>query len=105
LSMPFDQPVVERRASKRVAFRVLAIGLTTALTVLFVPTSALAAGGVPDAPAQPIVTHGDGAISVAFVAPANNGSAIQFYTADCTSSDGGVEGVVSDVASPVEVTG
>ena len=103
--MSFDQSVVKRRASKRFAFRVLAIGLTTALTVLFLPTSALAAVGAPDAPAQPIVTHGDGAISVAFVAPADNGSAIQFYTADCSSSNGGVEGVISDVASPVVVTG
>ena len=42
-------------------------------------------------------------INVAFVAPAANGSAIQFFTADCTSSDGGVEGVNEDVASPISV--
>ena len=106
--MIFDQSALKLRggqASKRFVFRSLAIGMTTALMVLFFPTGAFAVPGTPDAPAQPTVTHGDGVISVAFVAPADNGSAIQFFTADCTSSNGGTEGVISGAASPVLVTG
>ena len=67
-------------------------------------TSAALIAGAPSAPAQPTVTHGDGVISVAFVAPANNGSAIQFFTADC-SSGGGAEGVTANPTSPIQVTG
>ena len=89
--MSFVLSAVSRRAPKRFAFRTFAITLTTALIVLFLPGTAFAAGE-PAAPAQPTVTHGDGTITVSFVAPADNGSAILFYTATCTSSDGGVAG-------------
>ena len=47
-----------------------------------VPPAAPFAVGHARAPAQPTVTHGDGVISVAFVAPADNGSAILFYTVE-----------------------
>ena len=60
---------------------------------------------VPDAPAKPVATFGNGQISVAFVAPANGGSAITGYSANCTSSDGGVPGSHSGGTSPIVVTG
>src|SRR5436190_20737753 len=102
--MSFAHSVLTRRAPKHRVCRSLALSLTTALIVLFLPGTAFAVGE-PSAPAQPTVTHGDGVISVTFVAPADNGSAIQFYTASCTSSNGGVEGVTSGAVSPVVVTG
>ena len=55
---------------------------------------------VPTAPATPTLTHGNGQISVAFVAPANGGSVITGYTATCTSSDGGATGAHSGATSP-----
>src|SRR6478735_4410140 len=100
--MSFAHSVLTRRAPKRLVCRSLALSLTTALIVLFLPGTAFAVGE-PSAPAQPTVTHGDGVISVAFVAPADNGSAIQFYTASCTSSNGGTAGSTNDTASPIVV--
>jgi len=47
---------------------------------------------VPSAPAGPTLTRANAQISVAFVAPADGGSAITGYAASCTSSDGGVSG-------------
>ena len=58
---------------------------------------------VPDTPAAPTVTHGDSSISVAFVAPADGGSAITQYTAACTSSDGGTAGSNTGASSPIVV--
>ena len=100
--MSFVPSAVSRHAPKRIAFRTFAIALTTALIVLFLPGTAFAVGE-PSAPAQPTVTHGDGAISVAFVAPADNGSPITFYPANCVSADGGAAGTTSDAASPILV--
>ena len=59
---------------------------------------------VPSAPAAPTVTRGNAQISVAFVAPANSGSAITGYTASCTSSDGGAAGSNTGAASPIVVS-
>ena len=59
----------------------------------------------PRLPAQPTVTRGDTQISVAFVAPANDGSTITGYTAACTSSDGGTFGNHAGGTSPIVVTG
>ncbi len=101
--MSFVPSVVSRHAPKRVAFRTFVMAMTTALIVLFLPGAAFAVGE-PSAPAQPTVTHGDGVISVAFVAPADNGSAIVFYTVNCTSSNGGAAGSTSDTASPILVS-
>src|SRR4029078_4317890 len=56
---------------------------------------------VPNAPATPTLTHGNASISVAFVAPVSGGSAITGYTANCTSSNGGVSGSISGKPSPV----
>ena len=61
--------------------------------------------GVPDQMAQPTVTIGNKQIMVAFTPPANNGSPIGFYTATCTSSDGGRSNFSSAAASPVTVPG
>jgi hypothetical protein len=102
--MSFVLSAVLRRAPKRFAFRTFAITLTTALIVLFLPGTAFAVG-TPSAPAQPTVTHGDGSITVSFVAPADNGSAIAFYTAACTSSDGGASGTSNATAGPIVVAG
>ena len=60
---------------------------------------------VPDAPAKPTTTFGNGQISVAFVAPNDGGSAITGYSANCTSSDGGAPGAHSSGTSPIVVTG
>src|SRR5260221_11895819 len=98
--MSFAHAVETRRASKLFAFRTFAITLTTALIVLFLPGTAFAVGA-PSAPAQPTVTHGDGSITVSFVAPADNGSAIAFYTAACTSSDGGASGTSNAATGPL----
>ena len=59
---------------------------------------------VPDAPDQPTVLPDDGSIAVSFTEPADGGSSIDGYTADCVSRDGGTEGTASDVASPVVVS-
>src|SRR4029079_12645121 len=59
---------------------------------------------VPDAPAAPTLTHGNALISVAFVAPANNGNAITGYSASCTSSDGGASGSNTGATSPIVVS-
>ncbi len=101
--MSFVLSAASRRASKRLAFRTFAITVTTALIVLFLPGTAFAVGE-PSAPAQPSVTHGDGSISVAFVPPAANGSAILFYTTSCVSSNGGAAGTNSALASPILVS-
>ena len=102
--MSFVLSAVSRRVPKRLRFRTFAITLTTALVVLFLSGTAFAVGE-PSAPAQPTVTHGDGTITVSFVAPADNGSAILFYTTACTSSDGGVAGTNSASASPITRVG
>ncbi|HEV7525532.1 MAG TPA: fibronectin type III domain-containing protein [Acidimicrobiia bacterium] len=60
---------------------------------------------VPDAPAQPSVTAGNGSVAVVFVAPVDGGSAITGYTASCTSSDGGAPGTTGGAASPITVSG
>ena len=60
----------------------------------------------PDAPAQPTVVPDDGSITVTFEAPAENGSGITQYDADCVSSDGGTEGTGSGAdTTPIVVTG
>jgi hypothetical protein len=64
----------------------------------------------PDAPAQPTVTPGNAQILVAFDAPADNGTPITSYTADCTSSDTGAFGTFTDTAptdpaTPITVSG
>lgn len=56
---------------------------------------------VPNAPAKPNVTAGNGQVTVAFTAPANGGSAITGYAV--TSNPGGI--VKTGTASPLIVTG
>ena len=58
--------------------------------------------GLPDAPAAPGVTAASSQITVSIgAAPADHGSAITGYTANCTSSDGGASGSNSALgASP-----
>ncbi len=73
------------------------------------PTSLASAAAVPntvpDAPAQPTVVGLGTSVIVTFSAPFNGGSPITGFTASCTSSDGGAPGTMSDVASPITVTG
>jgi predicted RNA-binding protein with TRAM domain len=69
-------------------------------------SSADMATTVPGAPAAPTLTKQDGAIDVAFSAPADDGGAtISGDTATCTSSDGGATGSQSGGASPITVAG
>ena len=58
---------------------------------------------VPDAPAAPTVTAGDGEINVAFGPPADNGSPITGYTATCTAGSSSVSR--SGSSSPIVVSG
>jgi hypothetical protein len=57
----------------------------------------------PSAPAVPTLTRGNQRLIVAFVTPANGGSAITGYTATCISSNGGVSGSRQGVTSPIVV--
>ena len=84
LHRPRDQ---RRRQQSRIG----SIGLTT------IPAT------TPSAPAMPTLHAWQQQLSVAFVAPANGGSAITGYTAICTSSDGGVAGGNSGATSPIVV--
>jgi hypothetical protein len=69
------------------------------------PSLAVVPSTVPDAPAQPTVTAGNGQIQVTFTAPAANGNPITGYTVNCISSNGGAPGNQSDPAPPITVTG
>jgi hypothetical protein len=60
----------------------------------------------PGAPAITGVTAGDGQLTVAFTAPADDGfSAITSYTVTCTSSDGGLAGSNSGTSTSITVSG
>ena len=62
----------------------------------------------PDAPAQPTVARGNAQITVTFGAPADNGSAITGYTANCASIDGGAPNsntLAGATATPIVVGG
>ena len=59
----------------------------------------------PDAPAKPTVAPANAQVVVTFVAPFNGGSPITSYTANCTSSNGGVAGSNTGTSSPITVTG
>src|SRR5262249_14935417 len=62
---------------------------------------------LPDQPAPPTLTAdpANTSISVAFVPPNNSGSDILYYTAVCTSSDGGDPGFNTEASSPIVVPG
>jgi len=59
---------------------------------------------VPGAPAQPVAASGNAQASVSFAAPADGGSAITGYSANCTSSNGGAAGSASGANSPIVVS-
>ncbi len=58
---------------------------------------------VPSAPAKPGVAATDSQISVTFTGPADGGSPITGYTANCTSSNGGTAGNNTGASSPITV--
>jgi Fibronectin type III domain len=61
---------------------------------------------VPGMPTAVSASAGFASAQVSFAAPASNGGLpILSYSARCTSSDGGVAGSASELASPVTVTG
>ncbi len=60
---------------------------------------------VPSAPAKPGVAATDSQITVTFTAPADGGSPITGYTANCTSSNGGTPGTNTGASSPITVAG
>jgi hypothetical protein len=68
------------------------------------PSNVVFPGAAPDAPATPTVAAGNASISVAFVAPPNNGSAILGYSAHCGSLEGAPNDAVG-VTSPITVPG
>ena len=67
------------------------------------PDSATVVVGAPAAPAQPSATAGHAQITVAFSAPANNGSPITSYSATCSSGTG-VPGTNTGASSPIVIT-
>jgi hypothetical protein len=67
-------------------------------------SNAVIPAAVPDVPAAPSVTRGNGVFFVAFSAPGDNGSAITSYTATCTSTNGGVTRTQSGTGSPLTVS-
>ena len=67
------------------------------------PSSSFLAAAVPAVPKISGLTRSSNAVSVAFVAPANNGDAITGYTATCTSSNGGATETTSGASSPLLV--
>jgi hypothetical protein len=70
-----------------------------------IPSTAVVPTRVPDAPTAPTVTSGNAQVTVAFAAPSDGGSEITRYDVMCTSSNGGVQGGASGIASPITVTG
>jgi titin len=58
---------------------------------------------VPGTPDQPVATADHNTISLALDDPADNGSPITEYDADCTSSDGGVAGTATSDSLPIVV--
>ncbi len=79
----------------------VAVAVTAVMALVGVVIVAPAAfGAVPNAPGQPVLTPGDGQISVAFTAPAGGADS---YSANCASSDGGAAGSFTGPASPVVV--
>jgi hypothetical protein len=62
-------------------------------------------GTVPAAPTVTGSTPSAGAVSVAFTPGADGGSPITGYTAECVSTDGGVNNTASGAASPISVGG
>ena len=69
------------------------------------PASLPVVVGLPSAPPAPGVAPGDAQITLTFVAPVANGSAITNFTATCSSSNGGVTGSSSGPGSPLTVPG
>ena len=70
--------------------------------------AAVPTAGVPAQPAPPTITTGNAQILVSYTAPADNGSPITFYSATCTSADGGTSGLTSitgPTATPITVGG
>ena len=70
--------------------------------------AAVPTAGAPAQPAPPTITTGNAQIVVNYTAPADNGSPITFYSATCTSADGGTSGLTSitgPTATPITVTG
>src|SRR6185295_18771977 len=84
---------------------------TVTATNAFGPSSAslpslpVIPAAVPDPPTITSVTRGNASVSVAFTAGANNGYTILFFTASCTSSNGGVTGSNVGATSPITVSG
>jgi len=71
-----------------------------------VPSNAVTPRTVPGMPTTVSASAGFASAQVSFAAPTSNGgSPILSYSARCTSSDGGVAGSASELASPVTVTG
>ena len=61
---------------------------------------------VPGAPTGVAAVSQDGALSVSFTAPADDGGHSIFdYTATCTSSNGGATNSADDATSPITVSG
>ena len=88
---------LRRAARVGVALSVAALGLVLAATPAW--------AAVPDAPTITSVTRGNAQISVAFTPGGNGGFPVLTFEATCTSSDGGVTGSTTGVASPLAVTG
>ena len=67
-------------------------------------SSSFVAANVPTAPKVGTLTRGSNSVSVAFLAPANNGAVITGYSVTCTSSNGGTTQSNTGASSPIVVS-
>ena len=67
-------------------------------------SSSFVAANVPTAPKVSTLTRGSNSVSVAFLAPANNGAVITGYSVTCTSSNGGTTQSNTGASSPIVVS-
>ena len=70
-----------------------------------VTTSIVAPASVPGAPTVTGSTPAGGRVTVAFTPGSDGGSPIDLYYAQCVSTDGGVNQVVTGTSSPITVNG
>src|SRR5258707_1070246 len=94
---------MHRCLSHRRAGRVLAAVAAPLLVGLVAAAPAWA--DAPTAPAQPTVSAGNAQVTVSLLPPADGGSTITSYDAECISSDGGAAGAATGAASPIVVDG
>jgi hypothetical protein len=102
-SSPVVVPAVTNGRTYTCTVRATSVQGTSAWSTASLPTRV---NTVPDAPAIGVVTSRNTSLKVRFSEPTDNGGAgIQFFTASCTSSNGGASGSATGGDSPIIVDG